>query len=319
MRLCDAKLQKIISDLSINAPYVKGQDNPVTNCFHFSTDGNAVDAIFRDERDFIDGMNRIYNVLQLYDTVILAFVLMDTHVHFILHGAFTECNRFVHEYIRRTSQYISNRYGERNKLDNVPINSQVIDNARYLRTAICYVLKNPPVGGIQYNAYDYPWSSAALMFRAKGHWTSPAWTGIENDTDNFGARKQKSAFKTHMTTKRQPRMCKDIIFPGEYIPVEIVEAIFKSHRAFNMFMCISKEVDVESRGGTISHLSIPIQEMRQHKNELCIQMFGKKDIRLLDTAQRLMLARALKSKYNSSTKQIVRLCGLVFEEAAHLV
>lgn len=319
MRLSAAKLQKIISDLNINAPYVKGQDLPVRNCFHFSTDGNAVDAIFRDGTDFIDGMNRIFTVLQLYDTTILAFVLMDTHVHFILHGEFSECNRFIHEYVRRTSQYISNRYGERNKLDNVPINHQIIDSVRYLKTAICYVLKNPPAGGIKYNAYDYPWSSAALMFRPKGLWTSPDWTRQDTETEQFGMRKQKIVFKTHQAIKSNPAMCGKIIFPGEYVPYEIVEAVFRSHKAFNIFMCVSKETDVESRGGAISRLSIPMQEMRQHKNELCLQMFGRKDIRLLNTAQRIMLAKALKSRYDSSVRQIVRLCGLIMEEAGPLL
>ena len=106
-----------------------------------------------------------------------------------------------------------------------------------------------------------------------------------------------------------------LIFPGEYVAFEIVERIFKTCKSFNFFLCITKEEDVEARGGTISLLSIPMQEMRQHKNELCLELFGTNSIKGLNTQQRIRLARALRSRFNSSIKQIIRLCGLVYEEA----
>ena len=106
-----------------------------------------------------------------------------------------------------------------------------------------------------------------------------------------------------------------LIFPGEYVSYEIVERIFKTCKSFNYFMCITKEEEVEARGGSISFLSIPMQEMRQHKNELCKELYGANSIKGLNTQQRLRLARTLRSRYNSSIKQIIRLCGLVYDEA----
>ena len=64
---------------------------------------------------------------------------------------------------------------------------------------------------------------------------------------------------------------------------------------------------------------MPIQEMRQHKNELCHEMFGVETVRTLDMRQRLMLARALRSRFNSSLKQIARLTGLVYEEVKDMI
>ena len=90
--------KQIESDLGLNRPFVKGQDIPVKNCWHFSTDGNAVDEIFYCETDFVDGMNRIWIVSRKYNVIILAFSLMDTHVHFVLYGTLEECRRFMHEY-----------------------------------------------------------------------------------------------------------------------------------------------------------------------------------------------------------------------------
>ena len=98
------------------------------------------------DEDFRAGMNRIYIVVGKHRIIILAFALMDTHLHFILYGDLDACKRFMHDYVKRTSQYIALRHGEHNKLDNLPINYQTIDTDTYLKTAICYVINNPPVG-----------------------------------------------------------------------------------------------------------------------------------------------------------------------------
>ena len=314
MRLNEKLLRRIISDLGLDRPFVKGQEIPVKNCWHFSTAGNAIDAIFEDDNDFVAGMNRVFVVVKGYRVIILAFSLMDTHLHFILYGEWEECNRFMHEYVRRTSSYISAVHGERHKMKNVPIHYQKIDTDRYLKTAICYTIKNAPVAAIPYMGWDYPWSSGPLYFRKASLWSSPAWqdqTRIVPLDDRH--IRQRELLRTR---NRQKTVCMigPLVFPGEYVGYEVVEQLFKTCRSFNFFMCTSRESDVESQGGTISRLSIPMQEMRQYKKELCKEMFGVESLRTLHTEDRLRLARALRTKYNSSVKQIARLCGLVYAE-----
>ena len=109
MKINDDLLRQMESDLSLNIPYIKGKDNPIRNCWHFCTDGNAVDRLFDDREDFINGMTRVFIVSVKYQIVILAFCLMDTHVHFILYGKFDQCNKFMHDYVRLTSINIFNR------------------------------------------------------------------------------------------------------------------------------------------------------------------------------------------------------------------
>lgn len=316
MMINDQLLRQVESDLGLQVPFVRGQEIKTRNCWHFSTDGNAIDVIFVDDDDFVHGMNRIYVVSREYRIIILAFCLMDTHVHFILHGVFDECNRFVHEFIRRTSMCITKKHGEQHKLEEVPIHYQMIDTADYLKTAICYTIKNPPVASIPFNAYDYPWSSGALYFRHKGVWTSPAWSDVSQTSYCQTAREKRSSLKTHKRQEDVPRMIGDIVFPGEYVAYEVVERLFRSNRSFNFFMCRSREEDIDARGGVLSRLSIPMQEMRKHKNEVCKELFGVETVATLDITQRMRLARVLKSRYNSSLKQICRLSGLVYQEAA---
>lgn len=314
--------KEIVSDLGLDRPFIKGQRIIIKNCWHFSTDGKAVDVMFEDDDDFIAGMNRIYIIVRGFNVVILAFSLMDTHVHFVLYGEFEECNKFMHEYVRRTSQHISITHAERHKLDNVPIDYQPVTDDSYLKTVICYTIKNAPVGGLPFTAWDYPWSSGPLYFRRPGLWSSPAWmegSYRPGNKEGLGLHNGRKLLRTRDVPQEDVPMIGQIVFPGVYVAYEIVERIFKTCKSFNYFFCKTKEDDVDARGGTISHLTMPIQEMRQHKNELCREMFGVETVRTLDMRQRLMLARALRSRFNSSVKQITRMTGLVYEDVKDII
>ena len=52
------------------------------------------------------------------------------------YSGFDECNRFMHDYVRRTSRYIAGKYGDNNKLERVPINYQIVDTDYYLKIVI---------------------------------------------------------------------------------------------------------------------------------------------------------------------------------------
>ena len=318
MKIDDALLKQITSDLGLKLAFIKGQDITIHNCWHFSTDGNAIDSMFLDEIDFIAGMNRVYITIQSYRVIILAFTLMDTHIHFVLYGLFDDCNRFMHEYIRRTALHIAMRHKENNKLLNVPLNHQNVDTDFYLKTVICYVMKNAPVGGLPYLASDYPWSSGPLYFRRPGSWGSPVWTSeariISNSLSGKTVQLQRNTLHTRDIPDSNVRMVGDLVFPGVYVAYELVEQIFKTCKSFTYFLSHTKESDVDARGGQLSRLSIPMQEMRQYKNELCKELFGVKSIKSLSVQQRVRLAKSLRSRYNSSLRQVVRLTGLVYGE-----
>ena len=317
MKKTDEMLRQIESDLGLNEPYFKGRNLQIKNCWHFYTDGNAVDRMFEDVEDFKAGMNRIFVLDRKYNIVILAFILMDTHVHFILYGPYEECNRFMHMYISMTSRYMSLKYGEKNKFAKLPLSHQAIDNELYLKTAICYVIKNSSTAGLPYLATDYPWSSSPLYFRnIKDNWTAPKWSLSHNLSwlSQIPFKQLRKFLRSRETDYTEAAVVDGIVFPGEYVDFETVERLFKTHKSFSFFLNTVKEETIEGKHGFSSHLSIPIQEMRQHRNSMCRNMFKVETIRSLSAQQRLRLAKALRRKYNSSAKQIAKLCGLVYDE-----
>lgn len=309
-------LKQIESDLNLNALFVKGRNLPVKNCWHFYSCGEDVDALFYDKEDFCNAMNRIFVLLQKYGVIIIAFCLMDTHIHFVLYGQYAQCNKFIHEYMRRTSMELSRKYNVSHKTDNLKINYQELNNELYLKTAICYVIKNPISAGLPFMPWDYPWSSGPLYFRIPDLWTSPSFLDEQMlaTTEKMPSSKSRKYFKTHDAIRDGVKITGQIVSPGEYVAYEICEKIFRTIKSYAYFLFKTKDIDVESISGELSMLSIPIQELRQHRNEICMEVFGGKKPNRLGIRERILLAKRLRSKYNSSVKQIARVCGLAYAE-----
>jgi REP element-mobilizing transposase RayT len=62
--------------------------------YHLFSDGFRTDVLFEDVKAFVAGMNIVALCYLKCEARILAFVLMDNHVHFILYGEEQECILF---------------------------------------------------------------------------------------------------------------------------------------------------------------------------------------------------------------------------------
>lgn len=138
---------------------------------------------------------------------------------------------------------------------------------------------------------------------------------MEKLTDlDLGTHGLRHYLQSNTPSSENVRTIGSLVFPGEYVAYELVEKIFKTCKSFNYFFCKTKEDDVDARGGDISRLSIPMKEMRQHKRNVCRELYGVDNVKSLTTEQRLRLARTLRARYNSSPKQIASLSGLVYDD-----
>ena len=70
--------------------------------YHLFSDGFRTDVLFEDKLAFIAGMNIVALCFFRCNVSILAFCLMDNHVHFILYGTKEDClkfrDKFIHKY-----------------------------------------------------------------------------------------------------------------------------------------------------------------------------------------------------------------------------
>ena len=134
--------------------------------YHICTEGLEKKLLFRDRRDYIYGMNSIPVCALKFNVSVLAFCLMDNHVHFITEGRYEECSAFINEYKRRCSQRLRSKYSEVQALHDLKVSIHHIDSEEYLLSSVAYVLRNPFSTGSKCLPFHYEWCSAGLYFRA---------------------------------------------------------------------------------------------------------------------------------------------------------
>ena len=78
--------------------------------YHVYTKGLKDDLIFKEREDFVTGMNYVPVSVKLSGAVVVAFVLMSNHLHFILYSTRKNAEKFIDRYKRLVSRYISNKY-----------------------------------------------------------------------------------------------------------------------------------------------------------------------------------------------------------------
>ena len=83
--------------------------------YHAFTKGLETDVLFRDNADFVYGMNLVPRCLKATGTKLLAFCLMDNHVHFVIGGLRDRCNLFIRNYKRDLLSFL-NKNRKRNPL-----------------------------------------------------------------------------------------------------------------------------------------------------------------------------------------------------------
>lgn len=309
----------IIKDLSINSPYIKGQKNPVDNCWHFFTDGNRTGIIYDAPADYQFGMNLIFILKHKYKVSVLAFVLMNTHFHFILYGRFDECAKFIKEYIRLTSQYVAYQYDRHKILLGIKSGYTKIKDVEQLKTSIAYVLRNPVKAGMPFMVHTYPASSGALYFRAENHWFS---SNLENKCRNINIisrRTIKRQLHTHFKFGPNVKLIGRLINPSQYVEVEIVEKLFRSQKAFSAFCGQSCEDEVEGSDWKNHCLSINDTELIKQRNEICLSKYNTLKITQLTAEQRGEVARTLWFTNHCTMKQLARVCYIKFDELSNFI
>ena len=127
------------------------------------------DLWFREDEDFVTGMNYVAIQAALMPRVIiLVFILMSNHVHFVLYGTREEVESFVNGFKGRYSLYMHRKYGvkeflRRNKLDIKEISKE---EAEALERVFAYVQMNCVAANICLYPSQYPWGTGNAFFKA---------------------------------------------------------------------------------------------------------------------------------------------------------
>ena len=129
-----------------------------TNVYHIITRGINKQNIFFDEDDknmFIETMS-IYK--RKYKFSLLAYALMDNHVHIVLKDDNSNISNIMHDICSRYAKNFNSKYERRGHLFQNRFKSLAVESQGYLMNLVRYVHKNPEKENIA-KIEDYKWSS----------------------------------------------------------------------------------------------------------------------------------------------------------------
>ena len=286
---------------------MRGMDT--TGYFHICTEGRKLSWMFQDDDDFIAGINRIGLCYLKTGVIVMAYVLMDNHVHFVLYGTMLQCKQFINTYKRLTGIWILNKYGIRDYLRLLPTEIIRIESEESLLNTIAYLDRNPLMAGYKYMHGEYPWGSSRYAFK-----------------DISTLTLSKDGFKPISTLSRRRQrelLNSKVLFPDEwlinesgmihplsFLNINKLEACYKSPLRYSYFLAKKLEGIVEQELEHSRKLFIPDKDLRPIVAEIVRSNFGNKTLQQLDVNERLFIAKKLRHNYASTIKQISRMIHL---------
>lgn len=271
--------------------------------YHICTDGNALPWLFNDDEDFIAGINRIGICKLITGVDIIAFVLMDNHLHKLLYGTAAICKEYISKYKNLTGKWISRKYENHQYLKELPTTIIPIRSKEYLMETLAYIDRNPIVAGYCYLPSEYPWGSAKYMFRESCE-SHIDWKCLRE----LSAQKLRNVLRTRIELPSDWRInSKGMIDPQCFTNTDSINSIFRSPLRYLYFLSrkLEGKIDLETLQG--NRTFIPDKELRPIVAKMVMDMFHTSDIKSLNINNRLILAKKIRREYASTVKQISRM------------
>lgn len=272
--------------------------------WHLCTSGQTSALIFKDEPDFVSGINLLAICCHIYNDVhLIAYALMNNHIHLLLEGQHENCLQFFKEYRRRLRRYLS-RSGR--VLDKKEFECAIhpIDDLNHLRNTLVYISRNGYVINASFTPFSYPWSSGRFIFN-----NIPE---ICPNSGNLTIRKMRE-----ISHSRNPDIPSSwsltsagTIAVKEFCDIAMAESLFRD--AHHYFTSLSKNIESQSEIAEFLNEDrfLTDEELFREATRLCHKEFNSTTISSLAFEDKVRLARKLHFDYHASNQQIRRITFL---------
>lgn len=281
--------------------------------FHCATKGFDHCIFFADSREFIAGTNRIAlctaKLKETFPVIVIAYCLMDNHIHVILYGSRDACLKWMALYHKLTMMW------QHSHRDAAPVDEpweydawQVYDEED-LKQKIAYVFRNPMIARMGFTPHGYRWSSARLVFSDYGELPEGA-----RPIGSLSSYEFRKAFESKIMLPKEWLLLQDgLIWPGSYTDYKRVERLFGHPRKYMYYLNqnVETEINQQMYGETIS---LPDQDVTRIAREMAQERFGVREIDRLDVPDRIQLCRVVKKQACVSLKQLARVAHLPLAE-----
>ena len=270
---------------------------------------------FRDEEDFRVGMNFVAVQAHVSAVVVLSFILMSNHLHFVLAAASEkEAEAFILALKHRYSLYLRHKYGIKEFLRGNGVKvDRLFPEDEDPEKAIAYVQMNCVAANICSHPSQYPWGTGNLYFNR----TTP----VGQPLGSLSKRARKRLLHSDIDTipGHWSVGADGYILPQNYVDAASVEACFRTPKRMNWFLANSSKAKKRLESSDEHLPAFRDQVILAAIPDLCQSLFGKKDFSLLARDERVEFLRQLRFRFSANVNQIARVCGLTYEEAARLM
>ena len=269
---------------------------------------------FRDEEDFRVAMNYVAIQAAWYpEVVVLTFILMSNHAHFVLKGSREGVVAFINRFKHRYSIYYGKKYLVKEFLRGNGLDiRQILTDNEGLEKAIAYVHMNCVAAGICAHPSQYEWGSGNSYFS----YTKPSRRCLKELTGRELTRLMHS--RCHPFPDDWILGDEGYILPESYVDVLTVESVFRTPQRMNFFLRNSSR----ARKKLESDVSAPAfrdQTIVSALPDLCRSLFQKGTVAELLVEELSELARQIRFRFCSDATQIARVCGISYSDVAKLL
>ena len=275
-------------------------------CFQINSKKLEKELLFRDEEDYIYGMNTIaLMLLQFPGVVVYAFTLMSNHIHLLLGGGKKDCEAFYDAVMHRLSLWLKRKYGlsgivpygEKNRT------TVTVNGLDHFITEVLYLLRNPLKAKICYPG-DYQWSSVGMYFSARDRMTG-------RRASTYTARELRKILKTNIRIPGNWEITESGMIIPRFVAWKAVEKAFENNESEFLRRLMEP---VEGRHHQLSGLPMELkfsdQEIAARVQVICQKELNVNSHLQLSTKELFRLCRILSIRFGTSPEQLQRVLGV---------
>lgn len=273
--------------------------------------------LFKDEEDFRVGMNYVAVQVHRGHIIILVFILMSNHLHFVLYCTYSEAVQFVDGFKQEYSRYLRRKYAHKEHLrrNGVDIQEITTDNES-LERALAYVQMNCVAANICGSPWVYPWGTGSCFFNGPSEGL-PSSGKCCRPLSNLSARERYRLIHSKADLPGEWLICSEgYVLPSSYVCKDLVERVFVSPKRMNYFLQSSSKAKIRLESGEQNRPAFKDQVIVSALPDMCWSLFRKQQVKELSEEQLLELMRQVRFRFAANVNQIARVTGMSYENAA---
>ena len=244
--------------------------------------------------------------------IVLAFILMSNHIHFVLQCEdYEEAKVFIDRFKRLYGFYYCRKYHVEDYLRRLSVDiRELYIHDESVHRGIAYVQCNSVAANITPHASLYEWGTGSTFFREISSSGRPL--------SDFSRSKQRRLLRSKQHLPQEYLISEGgYIIPESYVPVTFVQALFRTSNRYNYYLINSSKA--KQRLEKDAAPSFRDQVILAAIPDLCMSLFRVSNISELSDDHLSDFLKQVRRRFSSDVKQLARVTGLSYERVSSLL